>query len=128
MDNSSLIYIILICAVLILFRFFQGYMRKRREEKDFERTQDIVYERTKMNTSTTPVDARTKGSNRRLGFRRKGDRRKEKEDRRTTNRRNGDGSADWEGDDLRKSERRSALRRLLDRRKSDRRIRERRKN
>jgi Flp pilus assembly protein TadB len=126
LDNSNILYVLLALVVLLFFRIFQGIMRNRREDKEFERTQDIVHKRTKKNTATSAVDGRNKGSNRRLGFRRKNDRR-EKIERRTSARRDEKETSDWDGEDNRGTERRGVLRRLLDRRRSDRRNRDRRK-
>jgi hypothetical protein len=127
LDDPKLLYVALIIGVLILFRFFQGLMRNRREEKDFERTQDVVRERTQHNTATEAVDARKKGIKRRIGFRRKGNRRK-KEERRGSMRRDEEAASTWDGPDQRETDRRSGVRRFLDRRDSDRRNEERRKD
>jgi len=122
-----LMYVLLACAVLLFFRFFQGYMRNRREDKDFERTQDIVHERTKQNTDTNIMDARKKGSDRRLAFRRRGNRREDSDERRTSARRNEEEISEWKGENTRETQRRGFIRRLIEQRKSDRRDRERRK-
>jgi len=126
LEKPYLIYLAIFCVALLIFRFYQGIMRRRREEKAFERSQDLVHSRTKRNTATAVQDGRKRGIARRIGLRRKGSRRK-KNERRSSSRREEVPLEKREGDNLRESERRGNVRRFLDRRKSDRRNRERRK-